>query len=84
MHIEKMARLVSTIERFNEFIRSYDRYDLDDPNWAISFRDSSGFLGREEAYKIPAAENARDALKYAEWKKEGLERGKLPTMLLRQ
>ena len=77
MHIEKMARLVSTIERITEFIRSYDRYDLDDPNWAISFRDSSGFLGREEAYKIPAAENSRDALKYAEWKKEWIGTGKI-------
>ena len=51
MHIEKMARLVSTIERFNEFIRSYDRYDLDDPNWAISFRDSLAFLGGKKPTK---------------------------------
>lgn len=77
MSIKNVSKLVSTIEQFNEFIRYHDNSGIDNPNWTISFRDNSGFFGKEESYKILVAEKAREAIKYSEWKKEWIGTGEI-------
>ena len=56
------AKLVEQFSRFTAFVQ----YKNGQPG-AISFRDSSGFLGREEDYKSRIAEEARKELKFSSW-----------------
>ncbi len=57
------TKLITTLSRFASFVQ-----EMDGKSGLISFRDSAGFLGREEDYKSLVAENARKALDYKSWR----------------
>ena len=50
---------------------------MDGQSEFISFRDSSGFLGREEDYKSRIAEEARKELNFSNWKESWIGTGKI-------
>lgn len=62
-YITDLAKLIEQLSRFTTFI-----HHMDGCTGFLSFRDSSSFLGREEDYKSIIAENARNELKFADWK----------------
>lgn len=70
-HIDS-AKLVEQLSRFTSFV-----YNMDGHSGYLSFRDSSGFLGREEDFKSHAAEEARNELKLADWKESWIGSGKI-------
>ena len=66
------AKLVEQLARFTFFV-----HHLDGQSRCISFRDSLGFLGREEDYKSHIAEEARNELRFGEWKGSWIGSGKI-------
>ena len=62
-YITNSAKLVDQLSRFTAFVQQMDGY----PGF-ISFRNSTGFLGREEDYKSRIAEEARKELNFNSWK----------------
>ena len=72
VHITDTARLVEKMMRFAAYVQHKDGHA-----GTISFRDSNGFLGREEDYKSRIAEEARKALRFSEWKESWIGTGKI-------
>ena len=66
------ARLIEQLSRFIAFIQQ-----MDGGSELISFRDSAGFLGREEDYKSRIAEEARKELNFNNWKETWIGTGKI-------
>lgn len=71
-YIQNTAKLVEQLSRFTSFVQH-----MDGQKGCISFRDSSGFLGREEDYKSRIAEEARKELNYTNWKESWIGTGKI-------
>lgn len=71
-HITNIAKLIEQLSRFTSFVRHMDG----NPD-SISFRDSTGFLGREEDYKSRIAEEARKELKFSKWNESWIGTGKI-------
>ena len=70
--ITNTSKLVEQLARFISFVQYMDGQ----PGF-ISFRNSAGFLGREEDYKSRIAEDARKELKLADWKESWIGTGKI-------
>lgn len=70
--IVNAARLVEQLFRFAFFV-----HQLDDSPEFISFRDSAGFLGREEDYKSRIAEESRKELNFSSWSESWIGTGKI-------
>ena len=64
-------KLLEYINRFELFVREKDNNKYG----KISFRDRSGYLGREEDYKSSVSENARSALDTKKWKESMIGNG---------
>lgn len=71
-YIHNSAKLVEQLSRFTSFIQH-----MDGKQGFISFRDSTGFLGREEDYKSRIAEEARKELNFGNWKESWIGTGKI-------
>lgn len=71
-NIINREKLISQLCRFS----SYVQY-IDGQSECISFRDSSGFLGREEGYKTRVAEEARNLLDFQKWNETWIGTGKI-------
>ena len=56
--------LLDYLLKFIDYVRFRDQK----PNEKLSFRDSSGVLGREEGYKSISVEDTREELHLSEWK----------------
>lgn len=65
------TKLIEQLSRFETFVKSIDGQEH------ISFRDSAGFLGREEDYKSRIAEEARKELNSACWNESWIGSGKI-------
>ena len=70
--ITNTSKLVEQLARFISFVQYMDGQ----PGF-ISFRNRTGFLGREEDYKSRIAEDARKELKFADWKESWIGTGKI-------
>ena len=70
--INDAAKISEQLSRFTAYIHSKDGH-----TGFISFRDSTGFLGREEDYKSRVAEEARKELRFKEWKESWIGTGKI-------
>lgn len=66
------VRLSEKLSRFTSFVQLMDGKD-----GTISFRDTVGFLGREESYKTLVAEEARNALQIEKWEESWIGTGKI-------
>ena len=66
------VKLTEQLARFTSFI-----HQMDGKPDSISFRDSTGFLGREEDYKSRIAEEARAELKIDDWQESWIGSGKI-------
>lgn len=71
-YVTNMAKLVEQLSRFTSFVQLMDGHA-----GFISFRDSTGFLGREEDYKSCIAEEARKELKFNSWNESWIGTGKI-------
>ena len=71
-YISNSAKLVEQLSRFTSFVQFKD----EQPG-LISFRDSAGFLGREEDYKSRVAEEARKELDFGRWDESWIGTGKI-------
>lgn len=71
-YITNTAKLVDQLSRFTSFVQQMDGH----PGF-ISFRNSTGFLGREEDYKSRIAEEARKELNFNGWKESWIGTGKI-------
>ena len=72
------TKLIEQIFRFVAFI-----HDKDGHSGYISFRDSAGFLGREEDYKSRIAEEARKELDFKNWNESWIGTGKIANCVKR-
>lgn len=72
VEIENSAKLIEQAMRFISFVN-----EMDGRSGAISFRDSTGILGREEDYKPSVAEEARKELNFKDWKESWVGTGKI-------
>ena len=77
MEIE--AKLIEQISRFVAFVHYNDGRHFG----YISFRDSAGFLGREEEYKTRIAEEARKELDIKSWSESWIGTGKIANCVKR-
>lgn len=77
-YIQNTAKLVEQLSRFISFVQH-----MDGQSGYISFRDSSGFLGREEDYKSRIAEEARKELSFISWKESWIGTGKIADCAVR-
>lgn len=66
------TRILEQANRFLMFVRNRDK-----STGFISFRDSTGFLGREEDYKSTVAEVARRELRAKEWSEKWIGTGRI-------
>jgi len=64
--------LIGQLSRFTSFVNH-----MDGRQGLISFRDSAGFLGREEDYKSEIAADARKELKSDSWSEAWIGTGKI-------
>jgi len=71
-YLTNTAKLIEQLSRFTSFVQLMDGHD-----GFISFRDSTGFLGREEDYKSRIAEEARKELKFNSWNESWIGTGKI-------
>ena len=71
-YITNTAKMVEQLSRFTSFVQQ-----TDGKTGFISFRDSTGFLGREEDYKSRIAEEARAELKFNSWGESWIGTGKI-------
>ncbi len=71
-YITNTAKIVEQLSRFTSFVQQ-----TDGQTGFISFRDSTGFLGREEDYKSRIAEEARKELKFNSWSESWIGTGKI-------
>ena len=71
-YITNTAKLVEQLSRFTSFVQQTDGQP-----GLISFRDRTGFLGREEDYKSRIAEEARRELKCHNWSESWIGTGKI-------
>ena len=65
--------LLDYLMKFTDYVRFRDQK----PSEKISFRDSSGVLGREEGYKSFIAEDTRKEFHLSEWKENWIGTGKI-------
>ena len=72
-YLTNPAKLVEQLSRFTSFVKHKDEQRAG----FISFRDSNGFLGREEDYKSRIAEDARKELGFGNWKESWIGTGKI-------
>lgn len=70
-YITDTSKLAEQLSRFESFVQQKDGHSY------ISFRDSNGFLGREEDYKSSIAEEARKVLKFDSWTASWIGTGKI-------
>lgn len=70
-YITDTTKLVEQLSRFASFVQQ-----MDGQRGLISFRDSTGFLGRED-YKSRIAEDARRELKFNSWNESWVGTGKI-------
>ena len=66
------AKLAAQLSRFTSYVQH-----IDGQIGFISFRDSAGFLGREEGYKYEIAEEARKALDFSKWDESWIGTGRI-------
>lgn len=71
-YITNAAKLVEQLSRFTSFVQH-----ADGQTGFLSFRDSTGILGREEDYKSRIAEEARKELKFNSWSESWIGTGKI-------
>ena len=71
-YIKNMPKLAEQFARFTSFVQK-----TDGRSGFISFRDSTGFLGREEDYKSLIAEEARKELKFNDWEEAWIGSGRI-------
>ena len=71
------TRLIHMFARFTEFVQYKNQGTGAAKEELISFRDSNGFLGREEDYKSGIAEDARKELHYKDWNENWIGTGKI-------
>lgn len=71
-HFFAPGMLAEKMARFAVFVRQ-----MDHNTGLIRFRDSAGFLGREEGYKTRVAEEARKELMLQEWEESWIGTGKI-------
>lgn len=71
-HITNSTKLIEKLCHFRLFLHNEDGYSD-----FISFRDSNGFLGREEDYKSHIAEEARKEMKFNIWKESWIGTGRI-------
>lgn len=71
-HITNVSKLIDVLSRFLLFVQ-----EMDGHSGFISFRDSNGFLGREEDYKTLIAEEARKELRFGDWNESWIGTGKI-------
>ena len=71
-YIDDFAKLIEQLSRFTTYVQHMNGQ----PGF-ISFRESTGFLGREEDFKSRVAEDARKALRYKEWEESWIGTGKI-------
>lgn len=67
-----LSKVNNQITRFISFV-----HEMDGKTGLISFRDGSGFLGREEDYKTQVAVEARAALEIDSWKESKVGNGEI-------
>ncbi len=72
MYITNTAKLVEQLSLFISYVQ-----EKDERSSFISFRDSTGFLGREEDYKSRIAEEARKELNYCSWNESWVGTGQI-------
>lgn len=72
IYITDTTKLVEQLSRFTSFVQQ-----MDGQSGPISFRNSMGFLGREEDYKSRIAEAARKALNFNRWTESWIGTGKI-------
>lgn len=72
IYVTDTIRLVELLSRFTSFVQQ-----MDGQSDFISFRNSTGFLGREEDYKSRIAEEARKELKFNSWTESWVGTGKI-------
>ncbi len=72
VYIKNTEKLIEQLSRFTAFVQQMDGQ----PGF-ISFRDSNGFLGREEDYKSRISEEARKELKFNSWNESWVGTGKI-------
>lgn len=70
--INSREKMISQLGRFTSYVNYNDGH-----SGSISFRDSSGFLGREEGYKTRIAEEARNLLDFQKWNETWIGTGKI-------
>lgn len=71
-YIKDLAKVVEQLSRFTAYV-----HHNDGTQGFISFRDSTGILGREEDFKSARAEEARKALDYEKWDESWIGTGKI-------
>ena len=71
-YVKNPVKIVEQISRFVSFVHSKDGRE-----GYISFRDSTGFLGREEDYKSCIAEAARNAMDFNRWEENWIGTGRI-------
>lgn len=71
-HVTDAGKLAEQLSRFISFVQQ-----MDGRSGFISFRDCTGFLGREEDYKSRIAEEARKELKFNSWTESWIGTGKI-------
>ena len=71
-YIKDFSKVVEQLSRFTTYV-----HYKDGKQGFISFRDSTGILGRNEDFKSTRAEEARKELKYKEWDESWIGTGKI-------
>jgi len=71
------THLIHMFARFTEFVQFKNQGTGAAKEELISFRDSNGFLAREEDYKSSIAEDARKELHYKDWNENWIGTGKI-------
>lgn len=71
-YINNLAKVIEQLSRFTAYV-----HHKDGTQGFISFRDSTGILGRNEDFKSTRAEEARKALEYEKWDESWIGTGKI-------
>lgn len=71
-YIKDLAKVVEQLSRFTAYV-----HNTDGAQGFISFRDSTGILGRNEDFKSTRAEAARQRLNYKAWDESWIGTGKI-------
>ena len=71
-YIKNLSKVVEQLSRFAAYV-----HHKDGTQGYISFRDSTGILGRNEDFKSTRAEEARKALNYKKWDESWIGTGRI-------